>query len=313
MLLNKALPLVVGYANTYQANLGTLQNKGFEFTATSGFNVGKVRWTVNANLSTYRTKVTDLGGPSSLPAVAAINGWNNVYQVKVGDPLGLMYGYVVEGVFKNARDLATYPQTTGGNRVGDWRIKDQNGDGKIDANDVAVVGHGLPDFTYGLNNSLQYKNFDLNVLVQGVQGVNIINGNYRQIITGNHNQNTLYKYFNNYFDPANPDRDVEYPIPASSSSVNPGNNLVNKDVENGSYLRIRNITLGYRIPDNALNTIFLKSARVYFTAQNPFLITKYTGYNPEANVSGSNPTTPGVDQGSYPAARTFILGLNIGF
>ncbi|MCD0487329.1 TonB-dependent receptor [Pedobacter sp. MC2016-14] len=313
MLLNKALPLVVGYATTYQANLGTLQNKGFEFTATTTFNVGEVRWTMNANLSTYKTKVTDLGGPSSLPAVAAINGWNNVYQVKVGDPLGLMYGYTVDGVFKNAADLASNPQTTAGNKVGDWKVKDQNGDGKIDINDITVIGKGLPDFTYGLTNSLQYKNFDLNVLMQGVQGVNIINGNYRQLISGNNNQNTIYKYFNNYFDPAQPNRDVDYPIPNSGSSVNPGNALVQKDVENGSYLRVRNITLGYRLNDDVLKKIAIKSARVYLTAQNPFLITKYSGYNPEANVSGSNPITPGVDQGSYPAARTIIVGVNFGF
>jgi TonB-linked SusC/RagA family outer membrane protein len=313
MLLNKDLPSVVGYASTYKANLGTLQNRGFEFTATTGFSLGEVRWNVNANFSTYKTKVTDLGGPSSLPAVAAINGWNNVYQVKVGDPLGLMYGYTVDGVFKNAADLASNPQTVAGNKVGDWKVVDQNGDGKIDINDRTVLGHGLPDFTYGVTNTFQYKSFDLSILMQGVQGVSIINGNYRQLITGNNNQNTLQKYFNNYFDPAQPDRDVDYPIPASGSSVNPGNALVQKDVENGSYLRVRNITLGYRLNEDLLKKIALKSARVYFTAQNPVLFTKYTGYNPEANVSGSNPITPGVDQGSYPAAQTFIVGINFGF
>jgi TonB-linked SusC/RagA family outer membrane protein len=313
MLLNKDLPLIVGYANTYQANLGTLRNKGVEFTATSTVNLlNDIRWTINANLSTYKTKVTDLGGPASLPGVAAINGWNNVYQVKVGDPLGLMYGYVVGGVYKNAADLSRYPQTAAGNKVGDVRIADQNGDNVIDSKDQTVVGHGLPDFTYGLTNTFQYKNFDLNILVQGVEGVNIINGNYRQAITGNYNQNTLYKYFNNYFDPASPDRDVDYPRPGSGSTY-PGPALVNTSVENGSYLRVRNITLGYRLSDALLKKILLKSARVYLTAQNPFLITKYSGYNPEANVSGSNPITAGVDQGSYPAARTFIAGINIGF
>ncbi|SIT06573.1 TonB-linked outer membrane protein, SusC/RagA family [Filimonas lacunae] len=313
MLLNKTLPAVVGYASSYQSNLGTLQNRGFEATAAANLSFGKLKWNINANISTYKTKVTDLGGPSQLAAVAAINGWNNVFQVKVGQPLGLMYGYQVEGVFKNTADLAKYAQTTAGNVVGDWRIKDQNGDKVIDTKDATVLGHGLPDFTYGLSNMLTYGNFDFTMMIQGVQGVNIINGNYRQIITGNHNQNTIYKYFNNYFDPAKPDRDVEYPIPASSSTINPGNALVNKDVENGSYLRIRNMTVGYRVPDNVMKAIFLKSARVYATAQNPFLFTKYTGYNPEANVSGSSPITAGVDQGTYPAARTFIFGVNIGF
>lgn len=312
MLLNKALPLDVGYATSYQANLGKLENKGFEFTANTNFSLGEVRWTANANISTYKTKVLDLGGPAALPAVRAINGWNNVYQVKVGDPLGLMYGYTVKGVFKNAADLANNPKASS-NVVGDWMIQDQNGDGKIDLNDATVIGNGLPDFTYGLTNTFQYKNFDLSILVQGVQGVSIINGNNRQTITGNHNQNTLYKYFNNYFDPAQPNRDVVYPIPASGGFVNPGNALVNLDVENGSYLRVRNITLGYRMGEEVLRKMFIKSARFYVTAQNPFLITKYSGYNPEANIQGGDPTTPGVDQGTYPAARTFILGINFGF
>jgi TonB-linked SusC/RagA family outer membrane protein len=317
MLLNKALPLAVGYATvgnatSYQANLGKLQNKGFEFTASTNFKLGQVIWNTNANFSTYKTKVLNLGGPFALPAVQAINGWNNVYQVQVGKPLGIMYGYQIVGVFKNATDLANNPKVASGNNIGDLMIKDQNGDGKIDANDVTALGHGLPDFTYGLTNTFQYKNFDLSILIQGVQGVNIINGNNRQTITGNNNQNSLSKYFNNYFDPANPTRNVLYPSPISTAAL-PGAALTSLSVENGSYLRVRNITLGYRLTDNTLRKLFVKSARVYVTAQNPFLITKYTGYNPEANIMGSDPTTPGVDQGTYPTARTIIVGINFGF
>jgi len=313
MLLNKDLPSIVGYATTYQANLGKLQNKGFEFNATTENKIGQVRWLVNANLSTYKTKVLDLGGPSSLPAVAAINGWNNVYQVKVGQPLGLMYGYTVDGLFKNAADLANHPQVTAGNKIGDWMIKDQNGDGKIDINDLTAIGHGLPDFTYGLTNTFQYKNFDLSILVQGTQGVNIINGNLRQLTGGNGNLNTTTLYYQNYFDPAQPNRDVRYPQPGSGSSINTANALVQYDVENGSYLRVRNITLGYSLSESAVKTIAVKTLRVYLTAQNPILVTKYSGYNPETSVNGSSPTTPGVDQGTYPTARTFIIGLNLGF
>jgi TonB-linked SusC/RagA family outer membrane protein len=322
MLLNKSLPLDVGYANTsaagatindaYQANLGKLQNKGFEFTANTNFKLGPVTWTTNANFSTYKTKVLDLGGPSSLPGVQAINGWNNVYQVKVGQPLGIMYGYQIIGVFRNAADLANNAKVTSGNAVGDLMIKDQNGDGKIDAKDVTNLGHGLPDFTYGLTNSFQYKNFDLSILMQGVQGVNIINGNNRQTLTGNNNQNSLAVYYNNYFDPANPTRDVKYQSPTSTAAL-PGGALSSYAVENGSYLRVRNITLGYRMSEKTLTNLFIKSARLYVTAQNPFLITKYTGYNPEANIMGGDPTTPGVDQGTYPTARTIIVGVNFGF
>ena len=312
MLLDKALPLDVGYATTYQANLGKLQNKGFEFTANTNFKLGDVTWTTNLNASTYRTKVLDLGGPAALPGVQAINGWNNVYQVRVGQPLGIMYGYNIIGVYKNAADLARYPNQVTGNNVGDVIIEDANGDGKVDGNDMKKLGHGLPDLTYGLTNSFQYKNFDLNILLQGVQGVNIINGNNRQTLTGNNNQNSRADFFNNYYDPKYPDRDVKYGATYSTAAY-PGPALTSQAVENGSYLRVRNITLGYRLTENQLKKIFVKSARVYVTAQNPFLITKYTGYNPEANIMGSNPVTPGVDQGTYPVARTLILGLSFGF
>lgn len=318
MLLNKALPLIVGYASTatstssYQANLGKLQNKGFEFTANTNFKLGAVIWSTNANFSTYKTKILDLGGPSALPAVRAINGWNNVYQVQVGKPLGIMYGYQIIGVYKNATDLATYPKQVTGNNVGDFIIKDQNGDGKVDINDMTNLGHGLPDFTYGLTNTFQYKNFDLSILMQGVQGVNIINGNNRQTITGNNNQNSRADFYNNYYDPLYPNRDVKYAATTASSAL-PGPALTSQAVENGSYMRVRNITLGYRFTDRQLNKLFVKSARLYVTAQNPFLITKYSGYNPEANIMGGDPTTPGVDQGTYPVARTIIVGINFGF
>jgi TonB-linked SusC/RagA family outer membrane protein len=311
MLLNKDLPAIVGYATNFQSNLGKLRNNGFEFTLGTYFSFGDLRWSVNANVSSYRTKVLNLGGPAALPPTGSVFGWNNSYQVKVGDPLSLMYGYTVTGVFKNATDLANHPQTTAGNKVGDWIVKDQNGDKVIDVNDMGVLGHGLPDYIYGVTNNFQYRNFDLSILIQGVQGVNIINGNLRQQIGGQH-QNSITAYFNNFFDPASPDRAVKYPQPNSTSAVNPQNALVQYAVENGSYLRFRNITLGYRLPEKLLKRILLKSARFYITTQNPFLITKYTGYNPEASVSTS-PTNAGTDQGTYPAARTLGMGLNIGF
>jgi len=248
-----------------------------------------------------------------LPAVASVFGWNNSYQVKVGQPLGVMYGYTVVGVFKNSADLASNPQVAAGNHVGDWMIKDQNGDGKIDANDITPLGHGLPDFTYGLTNTFQYKSFDLSILVQGVQGVNTINGNLRQLYGGNGNLNTTTTYYQNYFDPAQPNRNVEFPQPGNSSSIGTANALTNVDVENGAYLRVRNITLGYRLSDALAKKLSLKTLRIYATAQNPFIITKYTGYNPETSVNGADPTTPGTDQGTYPIARTFIFGINVGF
>ncbi|SMC69532.1 TonB-dependent receptor [Pedobacter nyackensis] len=311
MLFQKDLPSIIGYATSYRTNLGRLNNHGFELSGKANFRLGDVKWTVDANISANRTMVADLGGPSSLPAKAAIFGWDNVFQVKVGDPLGLMHGYQVEGIFKNTQDLSKYPQWVTGNKVGDWIIKDQNNDGKINEEDMAVIGNGFPDFIYGLSSSFQYKNFDLSLIVQGVQGVNLINGNIRHQF-GVHNVNTSPTYYNNMFDSQNPDRDVEYPAPLASG-VTPLNNLTNKAVSDASFLRIRNLTLGYTLPAGLLKTIKMQTVRFYATGQNLFTFTKYNWYNPETSVTGDSADRPGVDQGTYPANRVFIFGINVGF
>lgn len=311
MLFEKDLPSIIGYATFFRTNLGRLNNHGFEISGRAKFNLGAVKWTLDANISANRTKVDDLGGPSSLPAQAAIFGWDNVFQVKVGDPLGLMRGYQVQGIFKNTQDLDKYPQWVTGNKVGDWIIKDQNNDGIIDEQDMAVIGHGFPDFVYGLSSSFQYKNFDLSLIVQGVQGVNVINGNIRHQF-GVHNTNTSPTYYNNMFDSQNPDRDVEYPAPLASG-VTPLNNLTDKAVSDASFLRIRNLTLGYTLPASLLKSIKMQAVRFYATGQNLLTFTRYKWYNPETSVTGDSVYRPGVDQGTYPANRVFIFGINVGF
>jgi TonB-linked SusC/RagA family outer membrane protein len=311
MLFQKDLPAIIGYAAFYRTNLGKLRNQGIELNAKANFQLGAVKWTVDGNISANRTKVLDLGGPSSLPPDAAIFGWDNVFQVKTGDPLGLMYGYQVAGIFRNAHDLDEYPQWVTGNKVGDWIIKDQNNDGKVDENDRAILGHGFPDFIYGLNSTWQYRHFDLSLLVQGVQGVDVINGNVRHQF-GIHNVNTSPAYYNNIFDPQQPDKNVEYPAPLASG-VTPLNNLTNKAVSDASFLRLRNVTLGYTLPAGVLRKIKVQALRCYVTAQNLFTITQYNWYNPETSVTGDSVYRPGVDQGTYPANRVFIAGLHLGF
>lgn len=311
MLFQKDLPAIIGYAVTYRTNLGKLHNHGFELNAKANFNLGPVKWVLEGNASANRTKVLSLGGPSSLPPDAAIFGWDNVFQVKTGDPLGLMYGYQVAGIFRTAQDLQEHPQWVTGNKVGDWIIKDQNNDKKIDENDRAVLGHGFPDLLYGINSTWQYRNIDLSFLVQGVQGVDVINGNVRHQF-GIHNVNTSPEYYNNIFDPQQPDKDVEYPAPLASG-VTPLNNLTNKAVSDASFLRLRNVTLGYTLPATALRKIKVQALRFYVTAQNLFTITRYNWYNPETSVTGDSVYRPGVDQGTYPANRVFIAGLHLGF
>ncbi|MCE6991094.1 TonB-dependent receptor [Dyadobacter sp. CY323] len=311
MLFQKDLPGIVGSATSFRTNLGSLQNRGLELSAKANLRLGAVLWSIDGNISGNRSKVLDLGGPAFLTPQASIGGWNNVYQVRVGDPLGNMYGFEVEGIFKTAEDLKNHAQYTTGDKVGNWMIKDQNGDNKIDESDRTLVGKGVPSFIYGMSHSVQYKNFDLSVIIQGVQGASLINGNLRHNF-GTVNFNTVPMYFRNMFDPANPDRDVEFPM-AGAGGIAPNNNLTNRQVFDASFLRVRNVTIGFNLPATILKTIGLQSLRIYASGQNLFTFTKYTWYNPETNVNVDAPVQIGIDQGTYPATRTYTLGLNIGF
>lgn len=318
MLLNRDLPGLVGYATSYRRNVGELQNRGLELALGTVVKTGELKWSINGNISGNRSKVLDLGGPAFFPGEPANFGWNNVYQVRVGEPLGNFYGFKALGIFQNADDLAKYPRNVAGDKVGNYIIQDTNGDGKIDENDSTLVGKGVPDFTYGLTQNLTYHDFDLSLTLQGVQGVQIVNGNMRQLVT-NGNLNTTREISTNIFDPENPS-DARYPI-SGASGYNIGNQLIDRAVFNGSFLRVRNLTLGYSLPATLLQRAKVKSLRIYLTGQNLYTFTKYPGYNPEVNINAgtSNGGTnsglvrPGLDQNTYPASRTYTAGISLGF
>lgn len=323
MLFLRQLPGYVGYATNYRTNVGELVNQGLELGAGTKLNVGEVQWSINGNISGNRSKVTSLGGVDALPAEVSVFGWPNVYQVKVGDPLGNMYGFEVVGVFNNQEELASYAQSgVSASRIGDWIIKDQNGDGRINESDRVKVGKGLPDFVYGLNQTVKYKDFDLGLTLQGVQGINVIQGNARQFWNNNIN-NTTRDFYQNMWDPADPEKETRYPR-ANAGGPTPGGQLTNRLLYDGSYLRIRNLTLGYTLPKAWLQAVKVQSVRFYVTGQNLVTFTSYPGYNPEVSINNDTPidntnstnqslTRPGLDQGAYPAARTYTGGISLGF
>lgn len=324
MLLDRDLPGIYGYALTSRTNLGSLENKGLELNVNTNLNIGKVKWSADYNFSTNVNKVTSLGGPAFLPSQSGVFGWGNMYQVVVGQPLGNINGFVVEGVFKNAGDLAKYPQWNGNeNLVGDWRIKDVNGDGKVTEADRTKLGNAIPKFTFSSTQRFGYKGFDLTIMLQGVAGVQILNGNFRQLYAtalGAGGVNGPVDLVDNFFDPANPDRDVKYHRVGATTGVNMNNQATNYSVLDASYVRLRNLTLGYTIPSLIASRVKIQNARVYVSAQNLFTITKYPGVNPEASISsagssgiGDSPFLPGIDHGSYPAIRAVTLGVNLSF
>ncbi|WP_353719866.1 TonB-dependent receptor [Dyadobacter sp. 676] len=312
MLFAKELPAIVGYASTFQTNIGELRNRGVEVDINSRNTTGAVQWTTNFNISYNRSKVLGLGGRQSLNANPGTGGWPNVYRIEVGQPLGNMNGFIIDGIFKTQEELnanAKWP----GSGIGDYKIRDVNGDGNIDENDRALLGNGLPDFIYGMTNTVAYKNFDLSLIVQGVSGNNIINGASRHTELWAGRFNAIADMADNYFDPANPERNVKYARVGNRSGFSTAGQLHSYAVFNGSFLRVRNLTLGYSLAPEAAKKVLLQSARIYLTAQNLFTLSKYPGFNPEPSQYGSSVYQPGSDQGTYPANRSFMLGINIGF
>ncbi|PGH37550.1 MAG: hypothetical protein CRN43_20490, partial [Candidatus Nephrothrix sp. EaCA] len=332
MLLNRELSGQYGYSRTARTNVGELKNTGIELSLETNIKIkNHAGWTAAYNFSANRNEVINLGGPTLLPAQSAVFGWGNTHQVAVGEPLGNINGFVVEGMFKTKEDLAKYPQwERKGNIVGDWRIKDTNGDGQITEADRTRLGNGIPRYYFGTTQRFTYKAFDLTVMLQGVAGAEVLNGNLRQLYgIGDASYNMLKEVVNNFYDPRNPDADVLLPAPyrvASGGQVTIRNQATSVAVQDASFLRFKNITLGYSFPAAIIERLKLKRVRIYASGQNLFTFTKYQGLNPEANIisgesagntnnlgSGGSSVIAGVDQGAYPAIRMVTFGLNVSF
>jgi len=195
-------------------------------------------------------------------------------------------------------------------RPGDVKYADVNNDKKITADDRTIIGNNQPDFIYGLTNSFSFKGFDLNIAIQGTQGGEILNLSRRFFENLEGNQNQLTSVLNRWHSEADPGDGV---TPRANARTTGQNNAVSSRwIEDGSYLRIQNITLGYRLPPSMINRLKLQQVRVYLSAQNLYTWSKYLGYNPEvSNYEG--PLTGGVDYGAFPLPRTLSVGINVGF
>ena len=306
LLLSVQVPSLTGFTSANQ-NIGRVENKGMEFGLTTRNTVGTLAWTTDLNLSFNRNTVLALG-----PTGDAIRSGSGVGETNItvlGEPLGNFYGYQQIGVFRDQAELDAYPHFAD-SRPGDVKFADVNNDGVINANDRTLIGNNQPDFIYGINNTLTYGGFDLSVSAQGVQGGQILNLSRRFIENLEGNQNQLATVLDRWQSPEQPGNGI---VPRANTRSTGNNNAVSSRwVESASYFRIRNITLGYRLPRALSDRIKIQNARIYAGVQNLFTSTKYLGYNPE--VSGyENALTGGVDYGSYPLARTYTIGLNLTF
>ncbi|MEJ7768713.1 MAG: hypothetical protein WKF89_12925, partial [Chitinophagaceae bacterium] len=262
--------------------------------------------------STYRNKVVRLG-PQGDPIYVG----NNV--TRIGQPIGMFMGLLTDGVFKNKAELDAGPIFNPGaadrSRVGDVRFKDISGpagkpDGIINNFDRTIMGSPYPEFYYGITNRVTYGNIMLSATLQGSQGSQIYNlsrdGGYsgRARVRG-------YAFSNNYWKSEQEPGDGVTPRPNDNPTG--GFRLPNqKYLDNGSYLRINNITLSYNIPEKLIQRIKLGGLRVYANATNPFLFTKNTAFNPDVSMN-DNPLSPGIESNDYPLPKGIVFGLNVKF
>ena len=313
LLLNRNIPALVGFASRALANVGEVRNRGLEFQLNTANITGKnFTWSTSANLSINRNQVLALAGSNDQLLYDAVFGYTSSIRVVPGQPLGAFYGYTQEGVYRDQNDIDTSPKWTASTVApGDLKFKDINGDGKIDSNDIGVIGNPFPDFTYGLLNTFGYKNFSLSVTLQGSQGADILYGADRYTFNSPGQANARTNQLDRWRSPDNPG-DGRTPRATSGASLR--TQFSSYFLYDASFLRVRNVTVRYNIPTDWAGKAGLKSIGVYASVQNLYTFTKYFGYNPEANNYG-NTTAPtyGVDQGSYPMARTLTVGLQAGF
>ena len=306
LLLNIPVPLATGYA-TNLVNIGKVNNRGIEVTLSNTSQLGKLRWTNSINYSANRNKVLDLGGPQSIITQA-----NSViyFITEVGKPIGNYYTLVQTGIYKDQADIDNTKAKVPGAKPGDFKFEDVNGDGVIDGNDKTITGNYQPKFTYGYSGQLKYGIFDLNVSAQGVYGNTIANIAQRHYNSTESYANNTTDALNRWVSPSDPGNGTVARANRSETGLNA--QISTYHLSPGSYLRIRDLTLGVSLPDRMVKSAGLAGVRFYVTAENPFTFTKYNGYNPEVSVN-TDPLTPGVDYGSYPVAKTFLLGINLKF
>ncbi|MBO9573642.1 MAG: SusC/RagA family TonB-linked outer membrane protein, partial [Chitinophagaceae bacterium] len=303
LLLEVPIPYSSGLQSAYQ-NYCSVENKGYELGLNTQNLTGTVNWTTGFVFSVNRNKVLSLGpgvtefipiDPSNVPRPSGI--------VRVGEPLGSFYMYQTDGLFQEGDDFSQSPLAKTG--PGSQKYKDVNGDGAItQAGDRTIVGNSQPKFLAGLTNTVSYKNFDLTVFLQTSYGNKIFSNTRAELEMGNGYTNAYYTLLNRWT-PTNTNTDMH------KAAEDPSPTLSDRFVEDGSYLRLKNLTLGYTLPARIASKLRLKNARFYVTAQNILTWTNYTGIDPEVSRNGQDVLNSGIDNSIYPSNKTILGGVSI--
>ena len=298
LLVGVPLPFSTGaFPALITTNGGSIENSGYEFTASYNNSKHEFKYNIAANVGTLKNEVTKIG-------VAGNPIYGTFSKTEVGRSAGEIFAYETDGIFQNAAEIAAAPtQTNAG--IGDIRFKDVDGNGIINDQDRTFQGTTIPKYSYGANLGASYKNFDITMVWQGAGGNKVFNGMYQSLMGGqygNHSTDEL-----NYWTPTNTNTNVPRPI---IGDPNGNNRESNRFIENGDYFRLQTMEIGYSIP--VPKDFFIEKAKIFVNGQNLLTFTNYKGYDPDFN-SNDGLFSRGFDAGSFPNPRTISLGLDVKF
>ena len=314
LLLSINVPETSGYSK-YLVNAGSVANKGFEFSATTvNIDRQKFKWNTTLNFSTNANKVLNLSTNKNIPVFGGVsaslfNGGVDYSSLLVpGKAIGTFYGYQFAGIWQSQDQIAK-SGTKDPVHPGDPIYKDLDHDSTITATDRTFIGHALPKYIFGMTNNLSLGNFELNIFIQGVYGNQIFNENLYEIQNGDPTFNKLAYVGRDSWHGAG----TSNGLPAIGSTLRRAVGVTSDVLENGSFVRLKSVTLSYNLPLYRVSNIF-KTASIYITGQNLVTLTKYSGYDPEVNsFTDANPLSLGTDYNAYPNYRTYLVGVKFGF
>jgi TonB-linked SusC/RagA family outer membrane protein len=309
MLVPMAVPVSTGYSDVYvpSINAGKMQNKGIELTLNTKNITGEFSWNTSFNISYNQNTVKSIN--DTVPMSSGSIGLNyNLALIQAGHPINEFYGFKTDGIFQTQQDVDNHAIQVPGNdpynrtSAGDIRFKDVNNDGVINDKDRVFLGNPNPTFIFAMNNTFEYKGFDLSIFVQGVAGNKIFNANriWDEAMSVAQNQTT--EVLNRWTGEGSSNSMPRAVYNDPNKNTRPSDRFI----EDGSYLRIKNVTLGYTLPQSLTERAFITSARIYLSGQNLYTFTKYKGFDPEISSSG-------IDNNVYPVTRTVSLGVNLNF
>lgn len=318
MIVRSPIPSYMG-ALAPMANVGTMRNKGFEFTVNYADHIGEFKYNLGLNLSFIDNEVTSLG--QSTPIYKTLfDRLPSTSKTEVGHPLASYWGYQTDGIFNTKEELEAYVHTASDGtvskiqptaEVGDVKYVDRNKDGQINAEDQTYLGNYISTFNGGFNLGFEYKNFTFSLFTDFCYGNEIANMNLFHLQSPLMGANILQSYYDNRWTPETPDNNQ----PRLTASTQSSQNVMFSDryIEDGSYLRIRNVQLGYNFPKSMLKRIHLDALRIYVSVDNLYTFTNYSGYTPDIPDQWGDPLTAGSDVGGSPLPRTMTFGLNLTF